>query len=68
MAGRAFRTQQILSSDREGRARLWVPVVDGADRVGVLEVGLPSASSSTTRRCASTASGWRPSSATCSPR
>jgi hypothetical protein len=43
MAGRAFRTQQILSSDREGRARLWVPVVDGADRVGVLEVGLPSA-------------------------
>jgi len=43
MAGRAFRTQQILSSDREGRARLWVPVVDGADRVGVLEVRLPSA-------------------------
>jgi Stage II sporulation protein E (SpoIIE) len=43
MAGRAFRTQTILSSDREDRARLWVPVVDGADRVGVLEVQLPSA-------------------------
>jgi hypothetical protein len=43
MAGRAFRTQQILSSDREGGSRLWVPVVDGADRLGVLEVRLPSA-------------------------
>ena len=40
MAGRAFRTLQILSSDREGRPRLWVPIMDGADRLGVLEVGL----------------------------
>ncbi|MGY1804130.1 PP2C family protein-serine/threonine phosphatase [Blastococcus sp. SYSU D00922] len=43
MAGRAFRTQRVLSSDREGRPRLWVPVVDGADRLGVLEVRLSSA-------------------------
>jgi hypothetical protein len=42
MAGRAFRTVQILSSDRDGRPRLWVPVLDGADRLGVLEVGLRS--------------------------
>jgi hypothetical protein len=40
MAGRAFRTVQILSSDRAGVPRLWVPVLDGADRLGVLEVGL----------------------------
>src|SRR4051812_49880529 len=32
-----------LSSDRGDRPRLWVPVVDGADRLGVLEVELPSA-------------------------
>jgi hypothetical protein len=38
MAGRAFRTQRILSSDREDRPRLWVPLIHGADRLGVLEV------------------------------
>lgn len=43
LAGRAFRTLQILSSDRTDGPRLWVPVVDGADRLGVLEVGLGSA-------------------------
>jgi hypothetical protein len=40
VAGRAFRTLRILSSDREGRPRLWVPVLDGAERLGVLEVHL----------------------------
>lgn len=40
MAGRAFRTVQIRSSDRDGEPRLWVPVLDGADRLGVLEVRL----------------------------
>jgi hypothetical protein len=44
MAGRAFRTLQILSSDREGRPCLWVPILDGGDRLGVLEAGLTSAS------------------------
>jgi hypothetical protein len=38
--GRAFRTTRILSSDREGHPKLWVPVLDGADRLGVLEVHL----------------------------
>ncbi|WP_236827609.1 MULTISPECIES: PP2C family protein-serine/threonine phosphatase [unclassified Blastococcus] len=38
MAGRAFRTVQVVASDRDGRPRLWVPVLDGADRLGVLEV------------------------------
>jgi hypothetical protein len=40
VAGRAFRSVRILSSDRDGRPRLWVPVLDGADRLGVLEVHL----------------------------
>jgi hypothetical protein len=43
LAGRAFRTVQVLSSDRGERPRLWVPLLDGADRLGVLEVTLPSA-------------------------
>ena len=42
LAGRAFRTLQILSSDRGDQPRLWVPLQDGADRLGVLEVQLPS--------------------------
>jgi len=42
LAGRAFRTVQILSSERGDRARLWVPLLDGADRLGVLECVLSS--------------------------
>ncbi|MCW2700650.1 MAG: protein serine/threonine phosphatase [Blastococcus sp.] len=42
LAGRAFRTVQILSTDRGDRPRLWVPLLDGADRLGVLEFGLSS--------------------------
>ncbi len=41
LPGRAFRllqTQPALGED--GQARLWVPVVDGAERVGVLDVML----------------------------
>jgi hypothetical protein len=43
LAGRAFRTVQILSSNRENRPRLWVPLLDGADRLGVLEFVLHTA-------------------------
>ena len=43
MAGRAFRTVQTVVSDRDGRPCLWVPVLDGADRLGVLEVRVESA-------------------------
>jgi hypothetical protein len=38
MAGRAFRTGQVVTSDREASPGMWVPVIDGADRLGVLEV------------------------------
>lgn len=37
LAGRAYRTEQILEGDGgDGQRRLWVPMVDGAERVGVL--------------------------------
>jgi serine phosphatase RsbU (regulator of sigma subunit) len=42
LAGRAFRTVRILSSDHEDQARLWVPILDGGDRLGVMEVELSS--------------------------
>ncbi|WP_231486375.1 PP2C family protein-serine/threonine phosphatase [Candidatus Blastococcus massiliensis] len=43
MAGRAFRSLRVVASERAGRPRLWVPLLDGADRLGVLEVRLDSA-------------------------
>lgn len=38
LAGRAFRTEQILEGDGPGKGerRLWVPMIDGAERIGVL--------------------------------
>lgn len=47
MAGRAFRTVRTVASDRDGRPCLWVPVLDGADRLGVLEVRVEAATALT---------------------
>jgi len=38
MAGRAFREVRTLRSSAAGRPRLWVPLLDGVERLGVLEV------------------------------
>ncbi|HZN18831.1 MAG TPA: PP2C family protein-serine/threonine phosphatase [Micromonosporaceae bacterium] len=40
MAGRAFMTLQTVAAG-ERRPRLWVPIVDGTERLGVLDVVLP---------------------------
>jgi hypothetical protein len=37
LAGRAFRREEVLPSEADG-PRLWVPLVDGTERLGVLEV------------------------------
>jgi hypothetical protein len=42
LAGRAYQNLQILPSE-SGEPRLWVPLEDGRDRLGVLEVVIPSA-------------------------
>ena len=57
VAGRAFRTfeQQQVTSD--GGERLWVPVVDGTERLGVLEVELPDAPTDAIRRHLTTLAG-----------
>jgi hypothetical protein len=41
LAGRAFRQVQTLSGQSDGRGRLWMPLLDGAERLGVLEIGVP---------------------------
>ncbi|WP_447002734.1 PP2C family protein-serine/threonine phosphatase [Saccharothrix isguenensis] len=38
LPGRAFRQVRILPSRTDGRHRLWVPLLDGVERLGVLDV------------------------------
>lgn len=38
LAGRAFQLVQAVESQVEGQARLWMPLLDGAERLGVLDV------------------------------
>src|SRR4051812_14931968 len=42
MAGRAFRRVQVVNSTAtQGTHRLWVPLLDGVERLGVAELDLP---------------------------
>jgi hypothetical protein len=43
LPGRVFQSACTLPSEGRGGPRLWVPLLDGADRVGVLEVGVDTA-------------------------
>jgi hypothetical protein len=44
VAGRAFTSATVLASDGpgDGHRRLWVPMIDGTDKIGVLEMLVPS--------------------------
>ncbi len=42
VAGRAFRLVEVLAGRASGgREHLWLPIIDGVERLGVLHVGLP---------------------------
>jgi hypothetical protein len=41
MAGRSFRTQSVLSAATADGWRVWAPVRERAERIGVLELGFP---------------------------
>jgi hypothetical protein len=43
LPGRVFQTGQPLPSEAEGLPRLWVPLLGGADRIGVLEARVAAA-------------------------
>lgn len=47
LAGRAFTSGQPVTSDRDGHARVWVPVVEQTARTGVLAVSVPNADATT---------------------
>ena len=38
LAGRAFQTIEPVTGERDGRSVLWVPLLDGAERLGVLDL------------------------------
>jgi hypothetical protein len=41
MAGRSFQTQTVLSAETADGWRVWAPVRERAERIGVLELGFP---------------------------
>src|ERR1700730_5338897 len=41
MAGRAFTDQQPVTAERQDGFRVWVPIVEGSDRTGVLALTVP---------------------------
>ena len=56
MAGRAFISSEVRSVPTEGGERLWVPMLDGGERVGVLGVTVTAATDAILRLCTSLSS------------
>lgn len=51
MPGRAFIDQQAIIVDRPAGMRVWVPIVEGSDRSGVLALTVSEATDGVTRAC-----------------
>jgi len=51
MAGRAFMAGGPIVADRDGSQRVWVPIIEGSDRTGVLGVTVPDAASDVVAAC-----------------
>src|SRR5215211_1393976 len=51
LAGRAFAAIAIQEADTESGRRLWLPLLDGAERLGVLGLTLPSIDDGLRARC-----------------
>lgn len=51
MAGRAFQRQEVVSAETQGGWRVWAPLVERAERVGVLELGFAEVDDEILRLC-----------------
>jgi len=51
MAGRCFQLQQVLIAEADDGWRVWSPVRERADRIGVLEFGFPTIDDELLRLC-----------------
>src|SRR5258705_5903121 len=60
MAGRAFTTGQPVTSDQDGKVRVWVPVVEQTTRTGVLAGNGPPAPPPVPAQCGVLAGFPRP--------
>ncbi|WP_345431693.1 PP2C family protein-serine/threonine phosphatase [Actinoallomurus vinaceus] len=57
LAGRAFRTIEVqLATDPDGRHHVWLPLMDGTERLGVLEILVDDVSEAMLGRCRTLAS------------
>lgn len=52
MAGRSFLDQQTVTASRADGVRVWVPIVEGSDRTGVLAMTVAEASAALLEACA----------------
>lgn len=52
MAGRSFLDQQTVTASRADGVRVWVPIVEGSDRTGVLALTVTDASPALLEACA----------------
>jgi hypothetical protein len=52
MAGRAWQTQRVLSASTEDGPRVWAPLVQRAERLGVLEAGFSTLDDDAVALCA----------------
>lgn len=51
MAGRVFRTGEPLAVERDSQVRVWVPLVERAERTGVVALTVPEADGSVLAEC-----------------
>lgn len=51
IAGRAFLDQRPVTAEREDGVRVWVPIIEGSDRTGVLAVSVAEASDEILTAC-----------------
>ena len=59
LAGRAYRTGQVQAADgAAGTRRLWLPLSEGSERLGVLEVAAPVGHGPGRRASSSTSRTW----------
>jgi serine phosphatase RsbU (regulator of sigma subunit) len=52
MAGRAFLTRSVVTADRKDGMRVWVPIIEGSDRTGVLAMTVTDMDDQTLAHCA----------------
>lgn len=51
MAGKAFVDQRIVTAERDDGIRVWVPLLEGSDRTGVVALTVPRADDDVLRNC-----------------